>query len=80
MKPKHITKLLLLLTTGLLIFLPLQEMEAQEKDKNYGKTPSEMLPYGNYQDAYIYHFHEPQQFYGAGREKKEPSGLTEVRI
>ncbi len=80
MKPKHITRLLLLLTTGLLIFLPLQEMEAQEKDKNYGKTPSEMLPYGNYQDAYIYHFHEPQQFYGAGREKKEPSGLTEVRI
>lgn len=54
--------------------------EKDEKDENYGKTPSEMLPYGNYQDAYIYHFHEPQLFLGAGREKKEPTDLTEVRI
>ncbi|MCK5694101.1 MAG: ABC transporter substrate-binding protein, partial [Bacteroidales bacterium] len=80
MKPKLIVKLLLLITTGLLIFLPVQETAAQNKDDNYGKTPSEMLPYGNYQDAYIYHFHEPQLFLGAGREKKEPTGLTEVRI
>lgn len=74
------SKLILLAVTGLLIFLPVDQIMAQEKDENYGKTPSEMLPYGNYQDAYIYHFHEPQQFYGAGREKKAPVGLTEVRI
>ena len=80
MKPKLIVKLLLLITTGLLLFLPVQKAAAQNKDDNYGKTPSEMLPYGNYQDAYVYHFHEPQLFLGAGREKTEPSGLTEVRI
>jgi ABC-type branched-subunit amino acid transport system substrate-binding protein len=56
------------------------ESFAQYKEKNYGNTPTEMLPYGNYQDAYIYHFHEPQPFTGAGREKPEPTGLTEVRI
>jgi len=54
--------------------------EKEQKDENYGNTPSKMLPYGNYQDAYIYHFHEPQAFTGAGREKPEPTGLTEVRI
>lgn len=52
----------------------------KEKDEGYGKTPRQMLPYANYQDAYIYHFHEPQAFTGAGRDKPEPSGLTEVRI
>jgi branched-chain amino acid transport system substrate-binding protein len=71
---------LLLLVTGLLILLPVQNTQAQSKDDNYGKTPSELLPYGHYQNAYVYHFHEPQLFLGAGREKKEPTGLTEVRI
>ena len=71
---------LLLAFTVALILLPVQQSIAQDKDDNYGKTPSEMLPYGNYQDAYVYHFHEPQLFLGAGREKKAPAGLTEVRI
>ncbi|MCK4879772.1 MAG: ABC transporter substrate-binding protein [Bacteroidales bacterium] len=79
-KPTHITMHLLLAFTVVLILLPVQQTAAQDKDDNYGKTPSEMLPYGNYQDAYIYHFHEPQLFLGAGREKKAPSGLTEVRL
>lgn len=52
----------------------------KEKDENYSNTPSDMLPYAKYQDAYIYHFHEPQAFTGAGREKPEPKGLKEVRI
>ena len=78
--PIHITMRLLLAVAVVLILLPTQQTAAQEKDENYGKTPSEMLPYGNYQDAYVYYFHEPQLFLGAGREKKEPSGLTEVRI
>jgi len=83
---KNIVRVMLLAVSGLMLFITAQDISAQryqekeEKDENYGKTPSEMLPYGNYQDAYIYHFHEPQLFYGAGREKKEPAGLTEVRI
>jgi branched-chain amino acid transport system substrate-binding protein len=79
-KPTYMTMHLLLAFTVALIILPVQQSIAQDKDDNYGKTPSEMLPYGNYQDAYIYHFHEPQLFLGAGREKKAPAGLTEVRI
>ncbi len=79
---KHIHPAGALAVAGLIMFLALQEASCQykEKDENYGNTPTEMLPYGNYQDAYIYHFHEPQAFTGAGREKKEPAGLSEVRI
>jgi len=62
------------------IFALAPELSAQYKEKNYGNTPREMLPYGNYQNAYKYHFHEPQPFLGAGREKPEPTGLKEVRI
>ncbi len=71
---------LLLILAGMLIFPLFTDLAAQDKDDNYGKTPTEMLPYGNYQDAYIYHFHEPQLFTGAGREKLPPTDLTEVRI
>jgi branched-chain amino acid transport system substrate-binding protein len=78
-KPTNISKLVWIASL-LLILLPLRQVVAQEKEDNYGKTPKELLPYGNYQDAYIYHFHEPQLFLGAGREKKAPEGLTEVRI
>lgn len=53
---------------------------AQEKGTNYGKTPDEIFPYQKYQKAYKYHFLEPIGFYGAGREKKPPTGLKEVRI
>jgi len=78
--PIHLAMRVILVFAIMLILLPVQQTAAQEKDDNYGKTPSEMLPYGNYQDAYVYHFHEPQLFLGAGREKKTPAGLTEVRI
>ncbi|MCK5067998.1 MAG: ABC transporter substrate-binding protein [Bacteroidales bacterium] len=80
LKNLHLAAILAI--AALMLLLPVQDASAQSKDKddNYGNTPSEMLPYGNYQDAYIYHFHEPQLFTGAGREKKEPTGLTEVRI
>lgn len=82
MKAKNIPLLtLILLLAG--IFGYQQQSHAQryqEKEENYGNTPSEMLPYGRFRDAYIYHFHEPQPFTGAGREKPEPTGLTEVRI
>lgn len=55
-------------------------VNGQEKGQNYGKTPDEIFPYQKYQKAYKYHFLEPIGFYGAGREIKPPSDLTEVRI
>ncbi len=67
--------------TTILMLQPLAEATAQYKEKdNYGKTPRELIPYGRYQDAYVKHFLEPQPFTGAGRDKKPPSDLTEVRI
>ena len=54
--------------------------QAQYKEKNYGNTPDEIVPYGNFQNAYKKHFMEPWPFRGAGREKSEPVGLESVRI
>jgi len=64
----------------LLLMLQFGELKGQEKDLKYGKTPDEFFPYNNFQKAYKYHFLEPIQFYGAGREKTAPTDLTEVRI
>ena len=61
------------------LFKPL-EATGQKKDLNYGKAPDKFLPYNNFQQAYKYHFVEPIEFYGAGREKKAPKDLTEVRL
>jgi ABC-type branched-subunit amino acid transport system substrate-binding protein len=46
----------------------------------YGNTPEQVFPYDNFQKAYKYHFLEPIEFYGAGREKLPPKDLKEVRI
>ena len=56
------------------------ELKGQEKDLMYGNTPDKVFPYNNFQKAYIYHFIEPIQFHGAGREKLPPKDLKEVRI
>lgn len=84
MRKQGYTKLILLLgITGFLLVqasLPLQGQYQEKEDKNYGNTPDRQVPYANYQDAYKKHFLEPQAFTGAGREKPEPTGLTEVRI
>jgi ABC-type branched-subunit amino acid transport system substrate-binding protein len=53
---------------------------AQEKKVNYGNIPDELVAYDKYMKAYKYHFLEPTQFYGAGREKLPPTDLKEVRI
>src|SRR5210317_522271 len=53
---------------------------SQYKEKNYGNTPDEIVPYANFQNAYKKHFMEPWPFRGAGREKAEPIGLKTVRI
>ena len=71
---------LTLIVSGILLFLSVQNTSAQNEEKNYGNTPERMIPYGNYQDAYKKHFVEPLEFTGAGREKPEPGGLTEVRL
>lgn len=68
---------------GLIMFLPYYDAFGQyleKEDKNYGNTPDKMIPYKSFQDAYISHFLEPQAFTGAGREKPEPTGLSEVRL
>lgn len=52
----------------------------QEKKVNYGNIPDELVAYDKYMKAYKYHFLEPIQFYGAGREKLPPTDLKEVRI
>jgi ABC-type branched-subunit amino acid transport system substrate-binding protein len=61
-------------------FLPASILKAQEQKQNYGKAPDELFPYQKYAKAYKYHFLEPIQFYGAGRELRAPSDLKEVRI
>ncbi len=53
---------------------------AQEKIRNYGNIPDELVAYDRYMKAYKYHFLEPIQFYGAGREKLPPADLKEIRI
>jgi len=62
------------------LLFPVNALLGQEKDVRYGKTPEELFPYGKFREAYKYHFVEPMEFYGPGRDKKAPEGLTEVRI
>ncbi|MGE5418897.1 MAG: ABC transporter substrate-binding protein [Chloroflexota bacterium] len=64
----------------LICVFPALSIKGQEKKTNYGNIPDELVAYDKYQKAYKYHFLEPVQFYGAGREKPEPTDLKEVRI
>jgi ABC-type branched-subunit amino acid transport system substrate-binding protein len=64
----------------LIFLLPFSWANGQEKKVNYGNIPNELVAYDKYQKAYKYHFLEPVQFYGAGREKLPPTDLKEVRI
>ena len=67
----------------LLVMFQCEKIVGQEKGKKdvmYGNTPNDFFPYNNFQKAYKYHFLEPIQFYGAGREKLAPKDLEEVRI
>ena len=75
---KHYYRFLLI---ALLISIqPLSCLIGQEKPANYGNIPDELVAYDKYMKAYKYHFLEPIQFYGAGREKLPPADLKEVRI
>jgi ABC-type branched-subunit amino acid transport system substrate-binding protein len=62
------------------LFIISIDVSAQYKEKNYGNTPDEIVPYANFQNAYKKHFVEPLPFRGAGREKAAPTDLTTVRI
>jgi branched-chain amino acid transport system substrate-binding protein len=66
--------------TTIFLFLAAFDINAQYKEKNYGETPDEIVPFGNFQNAYKRHFMEPQPFRGSGREKPEPTGLKSVKI
>ena len=70
----------LLVNLVLALLLMFEWVNGQEKIVNYGNIPDELVPYDKYQKAYKYHFLEPVNFYGAGREKLPPGDLKEVRI
>lgn len=76
MKPKY--KILTILAVIALILPP--QVNGQALPSNYGNIPDELVAYDKFQKAYKYHFLEPMQFYGAGREKIPPANLREVRI
>jgi ABC-type branched-subunit amino acid transport system substrate-binding protein len=80
MNPSPLKTILVLLLTLLILLLPVQRSEAQYQKKNYGNAPDSILPYENYRHPYLSFFQEEMKFYGAGREKPEPTDLTEVRI
>lgn len=62
------------------IFFFSGETFAQYKEKNYAETPTEIIPFANFQNAYKKHFMEPLPFRGVGRDKPEPVGLKSVKI
>src|SRR4030042_1135306 len=70
----------ILVNSVLFLLLPFSWVNGQEEIVNYGNIPDELVAYDAYQKAYKYHFLEPVNFYGAGREKLPPTDLKEVRI
>jgi branched-chain amino acid transport system substrate-binding protein len=76
MKPR----VMILLILVLFPILPFSGVNGQKKTENYGNIPDELVAYDKYMKAYKYHFLEPTQFYGAGRDIPAPKDLKEVRI
>ncbi len=76
MKPK----IRILSSCILSAILLLSVAQGQEKKQNYGNIPDELVAFDKYQKAYKYHFLEPINFYGAGRELPAPKNLKEIRI
>lgn len=64
----------------LIVIFSGNKLRAQEEKLMYGNTPDSIFPYNKFQKAYKYHFVEPIEFYGAGREKLPPTDLKEVRL
>ena len=63
-----------------LLLFPVFQLAGQEKKKNYGNTPDEIVPYKRFQKAYLNFFDTTQSFTGPGREKAPPANLSEVKI
>ncbi|MFQ6045524.1 MAG: ABC transporter substrate-binding protein, partial [Gemmatimonadales bacterium] len=53
---------------------------AQSDTIVYANTPPKLLPYGKFQRPHRFFFDAPIDYYGAGRDKRPPAGLEEVRI
>ena len=70
----------ILLISAIILTWPAGLVRGQQLPANYGNIPDELVAFDKFQKAYKYHFLEPMQFYGAGREKLPPVGLEEVRI
>jgi ABC-type branched-subunit amino acid transport system substrate-binding protein len=64
----------------LLAFFAKSNLTGQNEQQKYGNTSEDVMAFSKYAKAYKYHFLTPLQFYGAGREKKAPNDLKEVRI
>lgn len=77
---KRNIQLALLFLSMILIFCFTNVSGQNKSNMMYGNTPDTLFPYNNFQKAYKYHFTEPMEFYGAGREKPLPKDLKEVRI
>jgi len=70
----------LLFIIMLLLAFQYNEVKGQEKHLMYGKTPSKIFPYNNFQKAYKYFFLKPVPFLGTGRKILPPKNIKEVRI
>lgn len=68
------------ISSGIILLLSAEMTMAQTIPVNYGNIPDSLVAFDKYQKAYKYHFLVPTLFYGAGREKKTPSDLTEIRL
>lgn len=54
---------------------------APSRDRVYGKTPEELVPYGDFGEPHRRNlFPEPLPYRGPGAEKEEPEGLTSVDL
>lgn len=74
---KQLTKSIIL--TGVIFFSATGTIFSQVFN-NYGNVPNSYVAYDKYQKAYKYHFLEPLNFHGAGREIPPPKDIKEVRI
>ena len=55
--------------------------QAPSRDRVYGNTPEELVPYGDYGELHRRNlFPEPLPYYGPGGEGKDPEGLTRVDL
>lgn len=58
-----------------------EEATAPSRDAVYGRTPAELVPYGDYGELHRRNlFPEPLPYHGPGREGEDPEGLERVDL